>query len=160
MPWPSHRIMMPTASSVIGDAVDIARNLLCGTARRVPSLAYQRDQIRAIAVTPIEKISTHYYFRFSALDRPGVLSKISGVLGNHGISIQSVQQKGRKTTVILNSQHPFYKTFYKTEEAAFSTNLLLYSLACSQLTYYQEDNYEMIDHINTVMSNNVRSLLS
>jgi homoserine dehydrogenase len=90
--------MMPTASSVIGDAVDIARNLLSGTAGRVPSLSYQRDQIRAIAVTPIEKISTHYYFRFSALDRPGVLSKISGVLGNHGISIQSVQQKGRKTT--------------------------------------------------------------
>jgi homoserine dehydrogenase len=89
--------MMPTASSVISDAVDIARNLLSGTAGRVPSLSYQRDQIRAIPVTPIEKISTHYYFRFSALDRPGVLSKISGVLGNHGISIQSVQQKGRKT---------------------------------------------------------------
>lgn len=89
--------MMPTASSVIGDVVDIARNLLSGTAGRVPSLSYQRDQIRAIPVTPIEKISTHYYFRFSALDRPGVLSKISGVLGNHRISIQSVQQKGRKT---------------------------------------------------------------
>lgn len=89
--------MMPTASSVISDAVDIARNLLSGTAGRVPSLSYQRDQIRATPVTPVEEISAHYYFRFSALDRPGVLSKISGVLGNHGISIQSVQQKGRKT---------------------------------------------------------------
>ncbi len=40
---------------------------------------------------------TRYYFRFSALDQPGVLSKISGILGGQGISIQSVQQKGRKT---------------------------------------------------------------
>jgi homoserine dehydrogenase len=105
--------MMPTASSVIGDAVDIARNLLSGTAGRVPSLSYQRDQIRTIAVTPIEKISTHYYFRFSALDRPGVLSKISGVLGNHGISIQSVQQKGRKT----NGSVPVVMVTHMAKEA-------------------------------------------
>ena len=38
---------------------------------------------------------TNYYFRFLALDRPGVLSTISGILGNHGISIESVIQKGR-----------------------------------------------------------------
>ena len=37
-----------------------------------------------------------YYFRFSALDRPGVLSKISGILGNYNISIASVIQKGRR----------------------------------------------------------------
>ena len=89
--------MMPTASSVIADAVDISRNILTGTTGRVPALSYQIDQIRPMDVPPIEEISTHYYFRFSALDRPGVLSKISGVLGKHGISIQSVQQKGRKT---------------------------------------------------------------
>jgi homoserine dehydrogenase len=89
--------MMPTASAVIGDAVDIARNLLTGANGRMPGLSYQRDQIRTIPVLPIEEISAHYYFRFAALDRPGVLSTISGVLGEHGISIQSVQQKGRKT---------------------------------------------------------------
>ena len=89
--------MMPTASAVIGDAADLARNLLAGISGRIPALSYQRDQIRLIPVPPIEEISTHYYFRFAAQDRPGVLSSISGVLGNHGISIQSVQQKGRKT---------------------------------------------------------------
>jgi homoserine dehydrogenase len=46
---------------------------------------------------PMNEIVTHYYFRFAALDRPGVLSKISGILGRHDISIQSMQQKGRKT---------------------------------------------------------------
>ncbi len=89
--------MMPTASAVISDTVDVCRNILTATAGRVPALSYQMDQIRPIPVLSIEEISTHYYFRFAALDRPGVLSKISGLLGNHGISIQSVQQKGRKT---------------------------------------------------------------
>ena len=48
-------------------------------------------------VVPMEDISTHYYFRFMAKDRPGVLSKIAGILGDHQISIQSVHQKGRKS---------------------------------------------------------------
>ena len=88
---------MPTASAVISDTVDIARNILCGTARRVPPLAYQRENIRNIPILPIDDLVTHYYFRFAALDRPGVLSTISGILGDYDISIQSVHQKGRKT---------------------------------------------------------------
>jgi homoserine dehydrogenase len=89
--------MMPTASAVVGDLVDLARNILCGTSGRVPTLAFQPDKIRAIPIMPIDRISSHYYFRFSVLDRPGVLSAVSGILGRHGISLQSVHQKGRKT---------------------------------------------------------------
>lgn len=89
--------MMPTASAVVSDAVDIARNLMNGTACRIPPLAFQKDAVQKIKIMPMDEIVTHYYFRFMVLDRPGVLSKISGVLGNHDISIQSVQQKGRKT---------------------------------------------------------------
>jgi homoserine dehydrogenase len=105
--------MLPTASAVIGDAVDIARNILTGAGGRMPGLSYQRDQIRPIAVLPIEEISAHYYFRFAALDRPGVLSTISGVLGEHGISIQSVQQKGRKT----KGSVPVVMVSHKAKEA-------------------------------------------
>jgi homoserine dehydrogenase len=89
--------MMPTASAVVGDVIDLARNILSGSTGRVPSLSYQMDHIRKIPVLPMEDIRVHYYFRFSALDRPGVLSKISGILGEYGISIKSVHQKGRKT---------------------------------------------------------------
>jgi homoserine dehydrogenase len=89
--------MMPTASAVVSDIVDIARNIRCGAARRVPPLSYLRENIRNIPVLPMAELMTHYYFRFSALDNPGVLSTISGVLGKYDISIQSVQQKGRKT---------------------------------------------------------------
>jgi homoserine dehydrogenase len=89
--------MMPTASAVISDAVDIARNLMAGATRRVPALSFQRNHLQDLKIMPMSEIVTHYYFRFSALDRPGVLSKISGILGSHDISIQSMQQKGRKT---------------------------------------------------------------
>ena len=63
----------------------------------MPALAFAPGCIREIPVVPIAEISSHYYFRFSAIDRPGVLSTISGILGRHGISIQSVQQKGRRS---------------------------------------------------------------
>jgi homoserine dehydrogenase len=89
--------MMPTASAVVGDIVDIARNLVGGRQQRIPLLSYQPKRIGQVPIVPMEDISTHYYFRFTAKDRPGVLSKISGILGDHQISIQSVQQKGRKS---------------------------------------------------------------
>lgn len=89
--------MMPAASAAISDTVDIARNLLSGTSGRVPLLSYQMGNIRKIPIMPVDEILTHYYFRFAAVDRPGVLSKVSGILGDLGISIKSVHQKGRKT---------------------------------------------------------------
>ena len=89
--------MLPTASAVVGDVIDLARNILSGSTGRVPSLSYQMDHIRRIPILPMEDIRMHYYFRFSAMDRPGVLSKISGILGNYDISIKSVHQKGRGT---------------------------------------------------------------
>jgi len=89
--------MMPTASAVIGDVVDIARNLAFGAPARVPLRAFQPDRIGKIAIVPMDELVSHYYFRFMAKDQPGVLSTISGILGEYGISIQSVQQKGRKS---------------------------------------------------------------
>ncbi|MDY6905504.1 MAG: homoserine dehydrogenase [Thermodesulfobacteriota bacterium] len=88
--------MMPTASAVAGDIVDLARNIAFGASGRVPSLSYQAEKIQPLPVLPMEKLSTRYYFRFNATDQPGVLSKIAGVLGGHNISIKSVNQKGRE----------------------------------------------------------------
>jgi len=88
--------MMPTASAVVSDLVDIARDMVKGVWRRVPLRSFKKDYIDDINLMPMDDIVTNYYFRFSALDRPGVLSKISGILGNHNISIASVIQKGRQ----------------------------------------------------------------
>lgn len=88
--------MMPTGSAVASDLIDIARDILNGTPARIPALAFLPDRLQEIAIKPISDVTTCYYFRFSALDSPGVLSKISGILGKHQISIAAVIQKGRR----------------------------------------------------------------
>jgi homoserine dehydrogenase len=89
--------MMPTASSVVSDIVDLSRNIRLNATGRVPLMSYQSDRVKPIPVLPIKDITTRYYFRFLAMDKPGVLSKISGILGKYAISLKSVHQKGRKT---------------------------------------------------------------
>lgn len=111
--------MMPTASAVVSDIADIARGVLTGGAMGVPMLSYQMENIRQIAVRPIEDITTHYYFRFSALDSPGVLSKVAGILGEHGISIKSVHQIERP----LNGGVPIFMLTHAAREAAVKSAL-------------------------------------
>ena len=89
--------MMPTASAVVGDIVDAARNIKLGCHPRIPVFSYQPQAIQNLPLMPMDKVTTRYYVRFSALDRPGVLSNISGVLARYSISIASVHQKGRHT---------------------------------------------------------------
>ncbi len=88
---------MPTGSAVVGDLVELGRNLLIRAAgRRVPLLSYQESAIGKIALKGMDDVVMPFYMRFSALDRPGVLSRISGILGRNGISISAVIQKGRQ----------------------------------------------------------------
>jgi homoserine dehydrogenase len=87
--------MMATGSAVVSDLIELSRNIVKGTKERVPTLSFQGAHIKETKVKDIEDIVRPYYMRFSALDRPGVLSKISGVLGRNDISIESVIQKGR-----------------------------------------------------------------
>ncbi|PIE70644.1 MAG: homoserine dehydrogenase [Deltaproteobacteria bacterium] len=88
--------MMPTASAVVSDTVDQARNLLSASGLRFIQTGMidpRRPQLRPVSIMATEG---RYYFRFSADDRPGVFSRLSGILAEYGISIQSVQQMGRK----------------------------------------------------------------
>jgi homoserine dehydrogenase len=88
---------MPTGSAVVSDLVELARNsLIQAKGRRVPLLSYQESSVQKVPLKRVEDVVTPYYMRFAALDRPGVLSKISGVLGKNDISISSVIQKGRR----------------------------------------------------------------
>ena len=88
--------MMPTGSAVVSDLIDIARDIVCNTPARVAPLGFQQDRLKPLEIKPISEVSTCYYFRFAAVDRPGVLSKIAGILGSHEISIAAVIQKGRE----------------------------------------------------------------
>jgi len=105
--------MMPTASAVLSDIADIARNIISGIKRRVPILGYPEDNIRPIPILPMTELYTRYYLRFEAQDHPGVLAKISGILGENDISIKSVHQKGRKT----NGKVPVVMITHKAKEA-------------------------------------------
>jgi homoserine dehydrogenase len=88
---------MPTGSAVVSDLVESGRNLLAGvTGRRVPLLSYQETAIEKVPLKKMEEVVMPFYMRFSALDRPGVLSKVSGILGKNDISIAAVIQKGRR----------------------------------------------------------------
>ncbi len=89
--------MMPTGSAVAADVVDIGRNIANGCINRVPALSFRPEHIGEPTITPMSRLICPYYFRVTALDRPGVLSIITGILGKHGISIQSVIQDGRDT---------------------------------------------------------------
>jgi homoserine dehydrogenase len=84
---------MPTGSAVVSDIASIARNISKNAIGRIPLMM---ATAREVTIKKIDDVVSMYYFRFSALDRPGVLSKISGILGNYNISIASVIQKGRR----------------------------------------------------------------
>jgi homoserine dehydrogenase len=85
---------MPTASSVVADVVEIAHNIIFHRPSRV-SLLPTRAAGEGLTLRPIARIRSRYYLRVMAVDKPGVLSKVTGVLGEHAISIASMIQKGR-----------------------------------------------------------------
>ncbi|MDE1044560.1 MAG: homoserine dehydrogenase [Nitrospinaceae bacterium] len=86
---------LPTGSAVVGDVVEIARNILSGVGERLPAGSFQDKEVKKIPFKSISEIESEYFLRFSVLDNPGVLSKISGILGKHSISIESMIQRGR-----------------------------------------------------------------
>jgi homoserine dehydrogenase len=86
---------MPTASAVWSDVLEIARRVAHG----IPSLALDLPSAGTppTSLTPMDAIRCCYYLRVMAHDRPGVLSRVAGILGDNDISIANVIQKGRGT---------------------------------------------------------------
>lgn len=81
----------PTASTVIGDIGDIARNLVHGEqryGRGVPNYAEGRVKLRAAG-----DISSKFYLRFMLADRPGAMGVVATALGKHGVSLSAVSQQ-------------------------------------------------------------------
>lgn len=78
----------PTATSVAGDIIDIARNMLAGAPMRTWYLPVEGEQ----QLQPLADLSARYYLRFSVRDQSGVLAALSGKLGSAGISIEKMIQ--------------------------------------------------------------------
>jgi len=83
---------LPTASTVVGDIGDIARNLAHGETRYergVPDYAEGKVRLRAAG-----DIRSKFYLRFMLADRPGAMGVVATALGKHGVSLLTVSQKG------------------------------------------------------------------
>ena len=83
----------PTASAVIADVVDIARSMSSLSETWVPALGRDLNSLESQNILPIEEVETSFYMRFSALDEPGVLSNITKIMGDSGISIEAIIQR-------------------------------------------------------------------
>lgn len=83
----------PTASAVVADIIDTARLIDAPTEFKVPALGYQPGALSNAPILPIEQITSSYYLRIDAEDKPGVLAEVSEIFAEHGISIEAVLQK-------------------------------------------------------------------
>lgn len=78
---------LPTASAVIGDIIEIARNILTDSTGRFGCTCYDQKPI-----CPIDETETSYYIRLLVDDKPGVLGSIAKTFGEAGVSLKSVVQ--------------------------------------------------------------------
>ncbi|HRU04737.1 MAG TPA: homoserine dehydrogenase [Candidatus Brocadiia bacterium] len=81
---------MPAASGVVSDVIALAVEG-AGAHARIPA-GFEKDPIRPI---PLEDVESHFYLRFSTVDRPGVLAAITGALGAQSVSLATCVQRGR-----------------------------------------------------------------
>jgi len=77
----------PTASAVLGDVIDAARNLRAGA----PAPAPRRG---AVVVRPMAELRSAFYLSLEVFDEPGVLASVATVFGDHGVSIRAMEQVG------------------------------------------------------------------
>jgi homoserine dehydrogenase len=90
---------MPTGSAMVGDIIDVARNICHDSTGRVSCTCFDEKPVR-----PIEELTTRYYLRLQVADRPGVLAAIATVFGEEGVSIASVLQvaaSGENAEIVL-----------------------------------------------------------
>ncbi|MEO5348809.1 MAG: homoserine dehydrogenase [Magnetococcus sp. YQC-3] len=85
----------PTASAVVADLVDIARNGQLGVGQRVAAFSTLADHLTTHPVREMAAWRGEYYLRLAVADRPGVLAEVTAVLARQQISIDAIHQKGR-----------------------------------------------------------------
>jgi homoserine dehydrogenase len=83
----------PTASAVVADIIDLARNLESNNTTPIPILGFVKNAIKSKKMLSIEEINSEFYLRFSMGNESGVLAKITQVFAQHSISIDAMVQK-------------------------------------------------------------------
>lgn len=89
---------LPAASAVVSDIVDLTQDIKAGLFR--PTLNSLEDNSIS-GLRKIDEFENKYYIRIMAVDKPGVLAKVAGILSKFGISIASVNQKERLKSQVV-----------------------------------------------------------
>jgi homoserine dehydrogenase len=84
---------LPTASAVVGDLMELAREVCRGQSGRVAPLGFPEVALEPKPLLSLGELISRYYVRIEVLDRPGVLAKITGALGKSGVGIESITQR-------------------------------------------------------------------
>jgi homoserine dehydrogenase len=85
----------PTASAVVADLLEIARNNRAGAKGRVAGLSVLTKHLQPLPVLDMAELEGEYYLRLAVVDRPGVLADVTTVLARFDISVDAIMQKGR-----------------------------------------------------------------
>jgi homoserine dehydrogenase len=109
----------PTASAVVADLVEIARNQLAGAKHRVAGLSVLTKYLKPLKVMDMAELTGEYYLRLAVLDRPGVLADVTTVLARFEISIDAIRQKGRSQKDAV----PLVIVTHKTTEQRIQSGL-------------------------------------
>ena len=103
--------MLPTASAVVADLLDAARDLSANAPAEIPLCWRGEAPPTTEAQMALESACSRRYIRLEAEDRPGVLAEIAAALGRHGVSIAAVSQneptpssKGTVPLILLTHQ--------------------------------------------------------
>jgi len=138
---------LPTASSVLGDVIEISRDIIHGGTARVPLCAFLNQERRPLPIRNMDDVMSRYFLRFTTADQPGVLSKISGILASHGISIASVIQKGRKSDRPVPIVMVTHKAREKDVFDALSETDVLNIVSAKTVLIRIEDGEETVDPV-------------
>jgi homoserine dehydrogenase len=90
---------LPTASSIVGDIVSIARQMQSSEQHPISLSFINKDNVQPLQ--SIDKLQTEYYIRIMAKDEPGVLARATTILAEHHISIKSIVQKGAEESELV-----------------------------------------------------------
>ena len=83
----------PTASAVVADIIDIARQSQISNKPFIPSLGFMSNQIKEKEILSIDDINSEFYLRLSMKNQAGSLAKITKIFASHNISIDAMTQK-------------------------------------------------------------------
>lgn len=128
---------MPTASAVVADIVSLARSIDTGSRAALPMGWF--NESNPAELVPISETSARCYFRITSRDERGVLAKITGILADNNISIETIIQKnvndpGKVSIVVITEKI----LDSKAEKATSAINALPEIVENSQMIRFLE----------------------